>query len=94
MILIFVFVLSILVLQLLKAYTGDSKGEENLISKQVGKNVNEKGRLEQAIERESHAKHIENYFMLILKKSFSLYIYIFCLTPNELHIQQIYSKHK
>ena len=76
MILIFVFVFSILVLQLPKAHTEDSKGEENLISKQVGKNVNEKGRLEQAIEREPHAKHIKNYFMLILKKSFSLYIYI------------------
>jgi hypothetical protein len=35
--------------------------------------VNEKGRLEQAIEREPHAEYIENYFMLILKKSFSLY---------------------
>ena len=68
MILIFVFVLSILVLQLLKARTEDSKGEENLISKQARKNMNEKGRLEQAIEREPHAKHIENYFMLILKK--------------------------
>jgi hypothetical protein len=73
MILIFVFVLSILVLQMLKACTKDSKDEGNLISKQVGKNVNEKGRLEQAIEREPHAEHIENYFMLILKKSFSLY---------------------
>jgi preprotein translocase subunit SecG len=46
MILIFVFVLSILVLQLLKARTEDSKGKENLISKQAEKNVNEKGRLE------------------------------------------------
>jgi hypothetical protein len=81
MILIFVFVLSILVLQLLKACTEDSKGEGNLISKQAGKNVNEKGRLEQAIEREPHAEHIENYFMLILKKSFSLYFFG-CLTPN------------
>ena len=80
MILIFVFVLSILVLQLLKARTEDSKGEGNLISKQARKNVNEKGRLEQAIEREPRAKHIENYFMLILKKKFSLYF--FCLTPN------------
>jgi hypothetical protein len=70
MILIFVFVLSILVLQLLKARTEDSKGKGNLISKQAGKNVNEKGRLEQAIERERHAEHIENYFMLILKKKF------------------------
>ena len=68
MILIFVFVLSILVLQLLKARTKDSKGKENLISKQAGKNINEKDRLEQAIERERHAEHIENYFMLILKK--------------------------
>jgi preprotein translocase subunit SecG len=42
MILIFVFVLSILVLQLLKAHSKESKGEGNLISKQVGKNVNEK----------------------------------------------------
>jgi hypothetical protein len=73
MILIFVFVLSILVLQLLKACTKDSKEERNLISKQAGKNVNKKGRLEQVIEREPHAEHIENYFMLILKKSFSLY---------------------
>jgi hypothetical protein len=81
MILIFVFVLSILVLQLLKARTEDSKGEGNLISKQARKNVNEKGRLEQAIEREPHAKHIENYFMLILKKKFSLYFFE-CLTPN------------
>ena len=73
MILIFVFVLSILVLQLLKARTEDSKGEENLISKQARKNMNEKGRLEQSIKREPHAKHIENYFMLILKKKYSLY---------------------
>jgi hypothetical protein len=58
MILIFVFVLSILVLQLLKARIEDSKGEGNLISKQARKNVNEKGRLEQAIEREPHAKLI------------------------------------
>ena len=70
MILVFVFILSILVLQLLKACTENSKGEGNLISKQVGKNVNEKGRLEQAIEREPHVEHIENYFMLILKKKF------------------------
>jgi hypothetical protein len=68
-------------LQLLKACTEDSKGEGNLISKQAGKNVNEKGRLEQAIERESHVEHIKNYFMLILKKSFSLYFFG-CLTPN------------
>ena len=81
MILIFVFVLSILVLQLLKARIEDSKGEGNLISKQIGKNINEKGRLEQAIEREPHVEHIENYFMLILKKSFSLYFFG-CLTPN------------
>jgi hypothetical protein len=60
MILIFVFVLSILVLQFLKARIEDSKGEGNLISKQVRKNVNEKGRLEYAIEREPHAEHIEN----------------------------------
>ena len=77
MILIFIFVLSILVLQLLKARTEDSKGEGNLISKQARKKVNENGRLEQAIERKLHAEHIENYFMLILKKSFSLYIYFF-----------------
>ena len=51
--------------------------------------MNEKGRLEQAIEREPHAKHIENYFMLILKKSFSLYFFE-CLTPSGLQIQQIY----
>jgi hypothetical protein len=70
MIFIFVFVLSILVLQLLKAYTKDSKGKGNLISKQAGKNVNDKGKLEQAIKREPHAEHIENYFMLILKKKF------------------------
>jgi hypothetical protein len=57
-------------LQLLKAHTEDLKGEGNLISKQVRKNVNEKGRLEQAIEREPHVEHIENYFMLILKKKF------------------------
>jgi hypothetical protein len=57
-------------LQLLKARTDDSKGEGNLISKQAGKNVNEKGRLEQTIEREPHVEHIENYFMLILKKKF------------------------
>jgi hypothetical protein len=43
--------------------------------------VKEKGRLEQTIEREPHAEHIENYFMLILKKSFSLYFFG-CLTPN------------
>jgi hypothetical protein len=76
MILIFVFVLSILVLQLLKTRTEDSKGEGNLISKQAGKNVNEKGRLEQAIEREPHAEHIENYFMLILKKKVLVYIFL------------------
>jgi hypothetical protein len=52
MILIFVFVLSILVLQLLKARTRESKGEGNLISKQTGKNVNEKH-----IERESHMQN-------------------------------------
>ena len=68
-------------LQLLKARTEDSKGERNLISKQVGKNVNEKGRLKQAIERESHVEYIENYFMLILKKSFSLYFFGY-LSPN------------
>ena len=45
------------------------------------KNVNEKGILEQAIEREPNAKHIENYFMLILKKGFSLYFFG-CQTPN------------
>jgi hypothetical protein len=50
--------------------TEDSKGEENLISKQARKKVNKKGRLKQAIEREPHAEHIENYFMLILKKKF------------------------
>jgi hypothetical protein len=70
-----------LVLQLLKAYTEYSKGEGNLISKQARKDVNEKGRLEQAIERKSHAEYIENYFMLILKKSFSLYFFG-CLTRN------------
>jgi hypothetical protein len=64
-----------------KARTEDSKGEENLISKQARKNVNEKGRLEQTIEREPHVEHIENYFMLILKKSFSLYFFE-CLTLN------------
>ena len=74
MILIFVFILLILVLQLLKARTEDSKGERNLNSKQAGKNVNKKGELEQAIEREPHAEHIENYFMLILKK---VLVYIF-----------------
>jgi hypothetical protein len=37
--------------------------------------VNKKDRLEQTIEREPHAEHIENYFMLILKKSFSLYFF-------------------
>jgi hypothetical protein len=79
MILIFVFVLSILVLQLLKAHTKDSKGERNQISKQAEKNVNEKGRLEQAVP---HVEHIENYFMLnTKKKSFSLYFFG-CLTPN------------
>ena len=51
-------------------HTEDSKGKENLISKQAGKNINEKDRLEQAIERERHAEHIENYFMLILEKRF------------------------
>ncbi len=81
MIFIFVFVLSILVLQLLNACSEDLKSEGNLISKQAGKNVNEKGRLEQAIEREPHAKHIENYFILILKNGFSLYFFG-CLTPN------------
>ena len=74
MILIFVFVLSILVLQLLKTRTEDSKGKGILISKQAGKNVNEKGKLKQAIEREPHAEYIENYFMLILKK---VLVYIF-----------------
>ena len=54
--------------------TEDSKGEGNLISKQAGKNVNKKGRLEQVIERESHVEHIKNYFMLILKK---VLVYIF-----------------
>ena len=34
-----------------------------------------KGRLEQAIERKPDAERIENYFMLILKKSFSLYFF-------------------
>jgi hypothetical protein len=81
MIFIFLFILSILVLQLLNARTEDSKDERNLISKQIGKNVNEKGRLEQTIEREPHAKYIENYFMLILKKGFILYFFK-CLTPN------------
>jgi type IV secretory pathway protease TraF len=82
MILIFVFVLSILVLQLLKAHTKDSKGERNQISKQAEKNVNEKGRLEQAMEKALHVEHIENYFMLnTKKKSFSLYFFG-CLTPN------------
>ena len=81
MVLIFVFILSILVLQLLKTHTEDSKGEGNLISKQARKNMNEKGRLKQAIEREPHAQYIKNYFMLILKKSFSLYFFG-CLTPN------------
>jgi hypothetical protein len=57
-------------LQLLKARIEDSKGEGNLILKQAGKNMNEKGRLEQAIEREPHVEHIENYFMLISKKKF------------------------
>jgi hypothetical protein len=57
-------------LQLLKACTKDSKSKGNLISKQAGKNVNEKGNLEQEIERELHVEHIENYFMLILKKRF------------------------
>jgi hypothetical protein len=74
MILIFVFILLILVLQLLKACTENSKDEGNLISKQAGKTVNEKGRLEQVIEREPHAKHIKNYFMLILK---NVLVYIF-----------------
>jgi hypothetical protein len=59
---------------LLKARNEDLKGERNLISKQGRKNVNEKGRLEQAIEREPHVEHIENYFMLILKK---VLVYIF-----------------
>ena len=45
--------------------------------------MNEKGKLEQTIEREPHAEHIENYFMLILKKKFSLYFFG-CLTPNEI----------
>jgi hypothetical protein len=57
-------------LQLLKTHTEDLKGKRNLISKQAGKNVNERDRLEQAIEREPHVEHIENYFMLILKKKF------------------------
>jgi hypothetical protein len=70
-------------LQLLKAHTEDSKGEGSLISKQAGKNVNEKGSLEQTIKREPHVEHIENYFMLILKKSFSLYFFG-CLTFNEI----------
>jgi hypothetical protein len=43
--------------------------------------MNEKDRLEQAIERKPHAEHIENYFMLMLKKSFGLYFFE-CLTPN------------
>jgi hypothetical protein len=70
-------------LQLLKARTEDSKGEGNPISKQAQKKVNEKGRLKQAIEREPHVEHIDNYFMLILKKSFSLYFFG-CLTPNRI----------
>ena len=45
--------------------------------------MNEKGRLEQTIEREQHVEHIGNYFTLILKKSFSLYFFG-CLTPNEI----------
>jgi hypothetical protein len=57
-------------LQLLEARTEDSKGERNLSSKQARKNMNEKGRLEQTIERELHVEGIENYFMLILKKRF------------------------
>ena len=77
MIFIFVFVLSILVLQLLKACSENLKGEGNLISKQAGKNVNEKGRLEQAIEREPYAEHIKNYFILILKNGFSLFFWGF-----------------
>ena len=32
-----------------------------------------KGKLEQAIEREPHVEHIENYFILILKNGFSLF---------------------
>ena len=68
-------------LQLLKACIEDSKGEGNLISKQAQKNVNEKGRLKQTIERKPHVEHIENYFMLILKKSFNLYFF-WCLTPS------------
>ena len=43
--------------------------------------MNEKGRLEHAIEKEPNTKHIENYFMLILIKSFSLYFFG-CITPN------------
>ena len=61
-------------MQLLKARNEDLKGERNLISKLGRKNVNEKGRLEQAIEREPHVEYIENYFMLILKK---VLVYIF-----------------
>ena len=68
-------------MQLLKTRTEDSKSEGNLISKQAGKNVNEKGRLEHTIERKPHVEHIENYVMLVLKKGFSLYFFG-CLTPN------------
>ena len=66
-----------MLMKLLKVRVEDSKGEGNLISKQAGKNVNEKYRLEQAIERELHIEHIENYFMLILKKI------IFFWVPNS-----------
>jgi hypothetical protein len=76
-------------LQLLNACNEYSKGEGNLISKQAQKKVNEKGKLKQTIEREPYVEHIENYFMLILKKSFSIYFFG-CLTPNGLQIQQIY----
>ena len=68
-------------MQLLKVRIKDSQGEGNLISKQTGKNINEKGRLEQAIEREPHVEHIENYFMLIPKESFGLYFFGVS-TPN------------
>ena len=38
-----------------------------------------KGKLEQAIEREPHIEHIENYFMLILKK---VLVYIFWVSKS------------
>ena len=55
------------------------------------KHVNGKGRLEQA--REQHAEHIENYFMLILKETFNLYIFFWCLTNVHSFLRKMDSRY-